>query len=146
MTYVEKPAKTQTSIRLASHLVRAPNSWSGWHEFESFAFKELGALTKVEEPLGQVFQQWWPQRDQVMRDMCSTHSADWHVTGRLTCPTPQTADNAFLLNQARIQYQHGTGGSTVEKPAETQTSIRLASHFVWAPNSWSGGHEFEYPA
>ncbi len=31
------------------------------------------------------------------------------------------------------------------KPAETQTSIRLASHLVRAPNSKSGGHEFESP-
>ncbi len=29
----EKPAETQTSIWLASHLVRAPNSRSGWREF-----------------------------------------------------------------------------------------------------------------
>jgi hypothetical protein len=35
-----------------------------------------------------------------------------------------------LLNQAHVQYQSGTGGSTVEKPAKTQTSIRLASHLV----------------
>jgi hypothetical protein len=28
----------------------------------------------------------------------------------------------------------------VEKPAETQISIRLASHLVRAPNSRSGGH------
>jgi hypothetical protein len=29
------------------------------------------------------------------------------------------ADNTYLLNQAHVQYQSGTGGSTVEKPAET---------------------------
>jgi hypothetical protein len=34
-----------------------------------------------------------------------------------------TADNTYLLNQAHVQYQSGTGGSTVEKPAET---LRLA--------------------
>jgi hypothetical protein len=33
----------------------------------------------------------------------------------------------------------------VEKPAETQTSIRLASHLVGAPNSRSGGRELEFP-
>ncbi len=55
-----------------------------------------------------------------------------------------TADNTSLLNQAHVQYQRSTGGSTVEKPAETQTSIRLDSHLVREPsNSRSGGHEFE---
>jgi hypothetical protein len=43
------------------------------------------------------------------------------------------ADNTSLLNQAHVQYQSSTGGSTVKKPAETQTSIRLASHLVRAP-------------
>ncbi len=42
-----------------------------------------------------------------------------------------------------MQYQSSTKGSTVEKPAETQTSILLASHLVAAPNSRSGGHEYE---
>jgi len=36
-------------------------------------------------------------------------------------------------------------GYVVEKPAEAQTSIWLASNLAWAPNSWSGGHEFESP-
>ncbi len=54
-------------------------------------------------------------------------------------------DNTSLLNQAHVHYQCGTGGSTVEKPAETQTSIWLASHLVRAPNSISEGHEFESP-
>jgi hypothetical protein len=44
-----------------------------------------------------------------------------------------------------MQYQSGTGVSTVEKPAETQTSIRLAYRLVKAPNSRFGGHEFESP-
>ncbi len=56
-----------------------------------------------------------------------------------------TADNTSLLNQAHVQYQRGTGGSTVEKPAETQTNFRLASHLVRAPNSRSGGPEFKSP-
>ncbi len=34
-----------------------------------------------------------------------------------------TADNTYLLNQAHVQYQRGTGGTSVEKPAET---LRLA--------------------
>ncbi len=33
----------------------------------------------------------------------------------------------------------------VEKPAETQTNIQLASHLVRVPNSWLGGNEFESP-
>jgi hypothetical protein len=44
-----------------------------------------------------------------------------------------------------VQYQSTTEGSTVEKSAETQTSIRLASHLVRAPNSRSGGYEFASP-
>ncbi len=42
---------TQTSIRLASHLVRAPNSSSRGHEFESPMWRELSALTKSEKTL-----------------------------------------------------------------------------------------------
>jgi len=34
-----------------------------------------------------------------------------------------TTDNTSLLNQAHVQYQSGTGGSTVEEPAE---KLRLA--------------------
>jgi hypothetical protein len=50
---VEKPAEIQTSIRLASHLIRAPKSISGGCEFESPLRRELGALTKkMERPLG----------------------------------------------------------------------------------------------
>ncbi len=49
---VEKPAKTQTSIWLASHLVRAPNYRSGGREFRSPLRRELGALTKSEKILG----------------------------------------------------------------------------------------------
>jgi hypothetical protein len=55
------------------------------------------------------------------------------------------ADSASLLNQAHVQYQSVTGGSTVEKPAETQTNIPLATHFVGAPNSRSGGHVLASP-
>jgi hypothetical protein len=56
-----------------------------------------------------------------------------------------TTYSTSLLNQAHVQYQNGTGGSTVEKPAETQTSIWLASHLVRGPYSRSGGREFESP-
>jgi hypothetical protein len=59
-------------------------------------------------------------------------------------PNP-TADSTSLLNQAHVQYQSVNGRSTVDKSAETQTNIRLASHLVRTPNSRSGGHEFETP-
>ncbi len=49
---VEKPPKTQTSIRLASHLVRAPNCRSGARELESPMWRELSALTKSGKILG----------------------------------------------------------------------------------------------
>ncbi len=49
---VEKLAETQTSIRLASHIVRVPKSRSWEHEFEFPVWRELGVLTKVERPLG----------------------------------------------------------------------------------------------
>jgi hypothetical protein len=39
----------------------------------------------------------------------------------------------------------GTKDGGVGKPAETQTSIELASYSVRVPNSRSGGHEFESP-
>ncbi len=52
ITTVENPAETvRLYIRLASHLVRAPNSRSGGHEFES-PMRELGALTKNRNTLG----------------------------------------------------------------------------------------------
>ncbi len=68
---------------------------------------------------------------------CLDTLAARHVTGRLTCLTP--------LNHSHVQYQSSTEESTVEKPAETQTSICLASHLVRATNSRSGGHELESP-
>ncbi len=49
--------------------------------------------------------------------------------------THATADDTSLLNTAHVQYQLGNGESTVAKTAETQTSIRIASHSVRAPNS-----------
>ncbi len=50
---VEKPAETlKTSIRLVSHLVRAPNSKSGGHYFESPMRRELGVATKSRKTLG----------------------------------------------------------------------------------------------
>jgi hypothetical protein len=84
--------------------------------------------------------------DHVSLSSCVTLTA-WHITGRYTfrADSLAIADNTSLLNQAHVQYQSGTGGSTVEKPAETQTSIWLASHLVRVCNSRSEVHEFEYP-
>ncbi len=48
-------------------------------------------------------------------------------------PNAKADDNSLLI-QAQVQYQRGTEGSTVEKPAETQASIPLASHLVRAPD------------
>ncbi len=51
----------------------------------------------------------------------------------LTCLTP--------LLYTQVQYQRGTGGSYVEKPAETlRLASAIASHSVR-----SGGREFESP-
>ncbi len=72
--------------------------------------------------------------------MSLADSLDWQ-----TDLPDATADSTSLLNQAHVQYQSGTGRSTVDKSAETQTNIRLASHLVRMPNSRSGGHEFEFP-
>jgi hypothetical protein len=54
-----EPAETQTSIRLASHLIRAQNSRTGRHEFKSPMPRKLVALTKKwKDPWGQVFLLW----------------------------------------------------------------------------------------
>ncbi len=45
-----------------------------------------------------------------------------------------------------MQRKSGTGGTYVEKPAKTYTSIRLARHLVRAPHFQSEGREFEAPA
>jgi hypothetical protein len=49
------------------------------------------------------------------------------------------ADDTSLLHQACVEYKHGTGASTEEKPAETQAKIELARYLVKAPNSKAGG-------
>ncbi len=94
---------------------------------------------------GQVFLLWWSRRevwahgwrDHVSLSGCVMLTA-WPFTGRLTCLTPWQTILHYQPNQAHAQYQSGTGGSTVEKPAE---SLRLVS----APNSRSPGHDFESP-
>jgi hypothetical protein len=77
---------TQTSIRLASHLVRVHYSSSEGHEFETPGWRELSAPTKVERSLGSGFSSVVNPRDHVMPDMystvsvwlCSVHSLAHH--------------------------------------------------------------------
>jgi hypothetical protein len=124
-----KPAETQTSIRLANHLVRVPNSRSGGHGFKSPVRQELGALTKSGKTLG--VRSFYSGDPDVINDHVSLSGyiplAAWPVIGRLTLPDA-TADSTSLPNQAHVKYQIVTGGSSIEEPAENQTSIRLASH------------------
>ncbi len=114
--------------------------------------RELGAVTKSGKTIGgQVFLQWRPRHDHIIMSVCLApkHSQlGISLAESLAWQTdlPDTmADSASLLNQAHTQYQSGTGGITVEKPAETQPIIWLASHLVRALNSRSGGREFKYP-
>ncbi len=90
---LQKPALT---LRLASasysHLIRAPNSRSGGHEFESPMRQELGALAKSGRTpffsgLSTVMTPTW-SHDHVSLSGCLTLAA-WHVTGRITCLTLQ---------------------------------------------------------
>ncbi len=125
-------------LRLASHLVRALNSRSGGHEF--------GQLTKSGKTFG--VRSFYTGVPDVITWLCQ--SVWLRYARSLACHWQThlpnaTADHTSLLNQTHVQYQSGTGGITVEKPAKTQTSIRLVSHLVRAPNSRSGGYEFESP-
>ncbi len=136
---VEKPAKTQTSIQLASYLVKTPYSYS-----EDVSLYPLcGHEFEILKPMGYSLLQWWPRRDHVTAGMnsrthsvcsCVMHTA-WYVSGRLSCPADSIARchsrQYFSINQL------STGGSYVEKPAET-------SHLVRAPYAYSGGFEFEF--
>jgi hypothetical protein len=75
---------------------------------------------------------------------CKTHII-WQITDRLTCSTLRQTIRTVLL-YTQMQYQSGIGGHYVEKPADTQNNIWLASHLVRKPNSLSGWREFESPA
>ncbi len=86
---VEKPVETLRLHQLTSHLVRAPNSISGGHEFKSHVRQELGALTKSGKAFGvRSFYSGDPdamsEHDHVRLSGCVTLTA-WHVTDRLTC-------------------------------------------------------------
>ncbi len=49
--YCREACRDTQTHRLASHLVRAPNSRSGGHEVEFPVRQKLGALTKSGKPL-----------------------------------------------------------------------------------------------
>ncbi len=57
-------------IHVAIHIFRAPNSRSGGHDFESLLRVEMGALTKVERPLGSGLSTVVTQCDHVMHTVC----------------------------------------------------------------------------
>ncbi len=146
------------SIRLASHLVRAPNSRFGGHEFEFPIRQDLGALTKKwKDPWVQVFLQWWLQHDHMFMSVCLAAYCitlvAWHVAGRITCleDTLARSNGSQYFSMKWIPYtvaavpkrywrEHCT-----EACQDSDYSIRLASHLVRAPNSRSGGHELESP-
>ncbi len=114
----------QTSIRLASNLFRAPNSRSGGREFESPMWRQWlnsGKILGVRsfyrgdpDVITWSCQSVWLPNIGSLARLWQTHLPD------------TTADSTSLLNQAHVQYQCDTEGSTVEKRAETQISIRLA--------------------
>ncbi len=146
---VEKAAKFFTSIRLASHFARVPNSWSGGHEFESPAWIELGALTEDGKTLGiRYFHSGDPNMIMsclhvahclsvccVMLAACGMSLAGslkravarrhgrWYFSAK-----PSPCDCAVPTTKAVLER------ALVEKPADTQTSIWLARHLVTAPN------------
>jgi hypothetical protein len=89
---------------------------------------------KVERLLGSVLSTvvtpTW-SHDHVSLSGCVTLTVGMSWTYSLAWQThlpDATADRTSLLNQDHVQYQNSTEGSTAEKPAETQTSIQLASH------------------
>ncbi len=87
-SYVVKPNKTQTSLRIASLLGRASSSRSGGHEFEFPVWRELSALTKVGRSLESGLSTVVNPNMIKSCLTCSTLSvrcAAWHVTGRFTC-------------------------------------------------------------
>ncbi len=97
--------------------------------------RQLGALTKKwKDPFysGDPDMTTWSCQSVWLRN---THSLARHWQTHL--PDAMT-DSTSLLNEVHVQCQSGTGGSTVEKPVETQTSIQLVSHLVRAP-------QFEFP-
>ncbi len=69
---VYKPAETQTNIRLAYHVVRAPNSKFCGREFES------SVLWFHRRPVGYILLHWWSRRDHDMLT-CSTLSVWLHL-------------------------------------------------------------------
>jgi hypothetical protein len=98
------------------------------HEFESPAWIELGALTEDGKTLG--IRSFYSGDPDVILSCLTWSTQSVRLLNALnlalhwqTYFPDAMADNTSLLNQAHVQYQRGTEGSTVEKPAQTQTSI-----------------------
>ncbi len=70
---------------------------------------------------------------------CEMHTA-WHVTGRLNCPMPR--QTILLYKCSTNSVLEGAMQRSLPR-LRLQYSIRLASHLVRWPNSYSGGFEFE---
>ncbi len=118
--------------RLASPLVRAPNAYSGGHEFEPPSWTWIWCSDNIEGLWGTVF--YISDLDVIMSCLTCSKLSVWlqqlgtsladslarqtHLPGRLTCPTPL---QTILLN-TQVQFQRGTWGSCVEKPPK----LRLA--------------------
>ncbi len=101
--YREACWDTQTSISY-SHLVRAPNSRSGGHEFESPVRQELGALTKSGIPWGQVFLQWWPRRDHMIMSRADSFAKQTHLLDA-TSLNPSAVPTRYLWGQVFLNYK-----------------------------------------
>ncbi len=67
-----------------------------------------------------------------------THHWQTHLPSRLTCPTP--------LLYTQVQYPNAVLEGAMQRSLPRHSDQHgLASHLVRAPNSRSGGHEFESP-
>ncbi len=94
---VEKPAETQTSIGLASHLARVRNFLSGGHEFVSPAMIKFGALTEGGKTL-EVRSSYNGDPDVIMsRLKCSKKSVWLHNARSLTCHLQTHLQQTILL-------------------------------------------------
>jgi hypothetical protein len=104
----EKPAETQTSIRLASYLVRAPNRTPDLEDMKSNhqCGGNLVHWLKVVTQMG--------SHNHISLSCCGTLAA-WHVIAD-SLALKTHLHNACTADS--VQYQNGTGGRTVEKPVD----------------------------
>ncbi len=137
----EASRDTQTSIWLAVHLVRAPNSRIGGHEFGSLVWRQLVALTKKGKFMG-VRSFYSGELDVVMSCLiCSTLSDRLHNARSLACHWQTHLPNTTFLHPRAVLTLYWRELCR-EACWDTQTSIWLAVHLVRAHNSRTGGHEF----